>query len=76
MRGRRAPDEVGEPLGDLRRVRRPIDGCAPLVASRIERESGRRDVDRLFRRPGELELETSSAGTSFSIRLPGARMLT
>ena len=25
---------------------------------------------------GELELETSSAGTSFSIRLPGARMLT
>ena len=25
---------------------------------------------------GELELETSAAGTSFSIRLPGARMLT
>jgi two-component system sensor histidine kinase SenX3 len=25
---------------------------------------------------GELELETSSSGTSFSIRLPGARMLT
>jgi signal transduction histidine kinase len=25
---------------------------------------------------GELELETSSSGTSFSVRLPGARMLT